>query len=266
MIKVKSCNDSQCKNILYKDNPSFSSIVLGNSKGDLWVNNIKKPTVALAYSRPVGGFSIMGIPEDYEIFLQLLEGDFLAELKENGFDYFEFSVEEPRLEKRLLEKFSDRIIYEEDEYFYQKYDKNEVNELKNYTILAVDIEMINQLNSGGYNNPELLIEKILDSWDSYEEFLFRSLGFIAIKGKLIVGVILGTAVFERVVAIDIETHADHRKKGIAKTLTQNFINACIHKELVPQWNCVDSNIASRNTVESLGFKQIKKKPFYWFKL
>ncbi|HKL41920.1 MAG TPA: GNAT family N-acetyltransferase, partial [Clostridia bacterium] len=66
--------------------------------------------------------------------------------------------------------------------------------------------------------------------------------------------------------IDIETHADHRKKGIAMTLTQYFINECIQRKLIPQWNCVDSNIASRKTAESLGFKLLKKKPYYWFKL
>lgn len=266
MRKVDNYNYSQFKNILYKDNPSFSSIVTGNSKGDLWVNNIENPTVAIAYSRPVGGFSIIGVPEDDEVFLQFLEKDFFAEIKENGFNYFEFSVEESILEKKLLEKFSDKKISQEDEYYFRKYEKCEANILKNYAILPVDVEVINQLNSGVFNNPEFLSEKILESWDSYDGFLLKSLAFIAIKNKTIVGVILGTAIYEKIVAIDIETHTDHRRKGIAKALTQRFTNACLQKELIPQWNCVDSNIASRNTVESLGFKQIKKKPFYWFKL
>jgi len=72
--------------------------------------------------------------------------------------------------------------------------------------------------------------------------------------------------FEKVVAIDIEIHEDYRRKVLATTLTQHFVNACIQRELIPQWNCVDSNIASRNTAESIGFQLIKKKPFYWFKL
>lgn len=42
MSKVNNHNYSQFKNILYKANPSFSSIVAGNSRGELWVNNIKK--------------------------------------------------------------------------------------------------------------------------------------------------------------------------------------------------------------------------------
>jgi hypothetical protein len=143
MRKVDNYNYSQFKNILYKDNPSFASIVTGNSKGDLWVNNIENPAVAIAYSRPVGGFSIMGIPDDYEVFLQFLEKDFFAEINENGFNYFEFSVEETILEKKLLEKISDKKISQEYEYYFRKYDKSEVSALKNYTILAIDIETIN---------------------------------------------------------------------------------------------------------------------------
>jgi ribosomal protein S18 acetylase RimI-like enzyme len=266
MIKVKSCNDSQCKSILYKDNPSFSSIVIGNSKGELWINNRENPTVALAYSAPVGGFVIMGIPENDDVFLQFLEKEFLVELKAKGLNYFEFSVEEPILEKRVLEKFSNRKMNQEDEYFYRKYDETEVDELNNYTVLTVNSETINHLNSGVYDNPAFLNKKILESWNTYEEFLDSSLAFIAIKEKTIVGVIIGTAVFDKVVAIDIETHVDHRKKGIAKTLTQYFVNECIQRELIPQWNCVDSNIPSKNTAESLGFKLLKKKSFYWVKL
>lgn len=266
MRKENNYNYSHFKNILYKDNPSFSSIVAGNIKGDLWVKNIKNPTVAIAYSQPVGGFAIIGIPAEDEVFLQHLKKDFFPKLKENGFNYFEFSVEEAALEKKILEKFSDKKINQEDEYYFRKYEKCEANILNNYTILAVDIEIIDQLNAGVFNNPEFLSEKILESWDSYEAFLLKSLAFIAIKDQTIVGVILGTAIYEKIVAIDIETHTDHRRKGIAKALTQRFTNACLQKELIPQWNCVDSNIASRNTVESLGFKQIKKKSFYWFKL
>ncbi len=266
MRKVMSCNYSQCKSILYKDNPSFSSIVIGNSKGELWVNNIEKPAVALAYSAPVGGFAIMGTPENYDGFFQFLEKKFLIELKAKGFNYFEFTVEEPILEKRVLEKFSDKEMNQEDEYFYRKYDKTEVHELSDYSVLRVNSDIIKNLNSGVYDNPEFLKKRILESWNSYEEFLDSSLAFIAIKEKTIVGVILGTAVFDKVVAIDIETHADHRKKGIAMTLTQYFINECIQRKLIPQWNCVDSNIASRKTAESLGFKLLKKKPYYWFKL
>ena len=266
MKKVKNHNYHMYRKILSKDNPSFSSILAGNSKGELWVNSVQNPTVALVYSHPVGGFSIMGMPEDYKCFLKFLKENLFVELKEKGFNYFEFSVEEGSLEKQLLETFSEKRINQEDEFYFRKYNKSEINSLNNYKIIPVDLEMINQLNSEGYKNPGFVTTRILESWESYDQFLNNSLAFIAVKEKMIAGVIVGTAIYEKVLAIDIETHQDHRKKGVAKTLTQHFVNACIQKERIPQWNCVDSNIASRNTAESLGFQLIKKKPFYWFKI
>jgi len=254
------------RKILSKDNPSFSSILAGNSKGELWVNSVQNPTVALVYSHPVGGFSIMGIPEDYKCFIKFLKENIFVEVKEKGFNYFEFSFEEVSLKKQLLETFSEKKINQEDEYFFRKYEKSAVNVLEAYTILSVDLELMNQLSLEVYSNPEFLIARILESWVNYDQFFNNSLAFIAVKEKMIAGVIVGTAIYEKVLAIDIETHQDHRKKGVAKTLTQHFVNACIQKEHIPQWNCVDSNIASRNTAESLGFQLIKKKPFYWFKI
>lgn len=35
-------------------------------------------------------------------------------------------------------------------------------------------------------------------------------------------------------------------------------------DLVPHWDCVESNKGSIGTVESVGFERIKERPFYWF--
>ena len=60
--------------------------------------------------------------------------------------------------------------------------------------------------------------------------------------------VIGTARYQNVLPIDIETKEEYRQKGLAYLLTQYFVNACVESGLVAQWNCIDSNIASRSTV------------------
>jgi len=267
MEKIISAALSECTNILYNDSPSYSGIVAGECKGDVWVDNKLNPTLALVYSFAVGGFSIMGDPDDtsiYDDFIKFLREKLFAELKSNGTNYFEFSVESKRAEDRILKLFSNESINQEDEYFYRKSWTSEIGASDQYTITQVDTEFIERLQAGKYDNPEFLSERLLESWGTYEQFFAKGLAYVVIHESSIIAVIVGTARYQNVIPVDIEIKEDHRKKGLATTLTQYFVNECVDRGLVVQWDCVDSNIASRNTVEKIGFKLIKKRPVYWF--
>lgn len=50
--------------ILSEDNPSYSGILAGKCKGDIWVDDAKNPELALVYSNAVGGFAILGEPKN----------------------------------------------------------------------------------------------------------------------------------------------------------------------------------------------------------
>ncbi len=104
----------------------------------------------------------------------------------------------------------------------------------------------------------------MEAWGSYRNFLSKSLAFVALYRKRIEAVIVGTARFNNIVPIDIETEEQHRKKGLAFILTQSFINECLDNQLVAQWSCVDSNDSSKKTAQKAGFLFMKKKPYYWF--
>ena len=110
----------------------------------------------------------------------------------------------------------------------------------------------------------MLEERLLNSWGSYQIFLNKSVAFVALHKKKIQAVVVGTARFQNIIPIDIETAKQHRKKGLASALTYNFVNECIKQNLVPQWNCVDSNDASKKTAENADFTFMKKELYYWF--
>ena len=71
---------------------------------------------------------------------------------------------------------------------------------------------------------------------------------------------------ENYIPIDIEVLKEHRKRGVAKALASAFVKQCMKCGLVPHWDCVESNKGSICLAESVGFKKIKERPFYWFEI
>lgn len=269
MIKVEKLESSNMKAVLYEDSPSFSGIVAGECKGHLWVDDTKNPSLAMAYSFAVGDYSILGEPQEesvYKQFYNFLIEDLFPKLREKNEYCFEFSTESIRMQEYMLKMFSDRIIEREDEFFYRKATKivTKMQISNEYMIAKIDAKFIAQLEQGKYENRKFLEERLLESWGSYHDFLNKSVAFVALYQKRIVAVIVGTARFHKIIPIDIETEEQHRKKGLASALTKCFVNECVDNQLVAQWDCVDSNVASKKTVQKAGFLFMKKKPYYWF--
>lgn len=268
MIKIKKIDINKANNIISEDNPSFSGILTGESVGDIWVDNIETPSLALVHSFAVGGYSIMGNPQEDIILKKLYDfliTELFPQLKEEN-EEFEFSVESDEIKKRFFDMFTGQKIESEDEYYF----RNQERIVKNrkipdgYTIANINSEFIHKLENGKIENKEMLETRLLESWGSYQNFLQKSVAFVAIYQKRIDAVILGTARFHNIIPIDIETNEKHRNKGLASVLTEYFVNECIEKKLVAQWNCVDSNHASKKTAKNAGFKLLKKDQYHWF--
>lgn len=115
-------------------------------------------------------------------------------------------------------------------------------------------------------NQEMLTKRILGSWESIDDFFNKSLAFCIMCVDKIVAVIVGTSRFNHYIAIDIATEEEHRKKSLGQILTQTFVNECIERGLLPQWSCVESNLASRKLVEKVNFKFLKQNDVYWFNI
>jgi RimJ/RimL family protein N-acetyltransferase len=269
MIKVDKLSNKISSDILSDDSPSFSGIVTGDCKGELWVDDPKNPSLALVYSSAVGGFSILGSPQNdnvYEQFNYFLNNYLLPSLKKNNVNSFEFSVESSSTQSKLLEAFSSKEIKSELEFMHRN-DKTidrPIHIPEEYKIEIVDSNLVNRFQSDEIENQNMLADRLLNSWNSYEIFYKRSIAFAAFHQNKIVAVIVGTARFNDVIPIDIETDKQHRNKGLASALTHYFVNKCVDDQLVAQWDCIESNTASKRIAIKSGFKLIRKRPFFWF--
>lgn len=263
-IKIKDVT-----NIINENAPSFSGIVNGDCKGKVWVDNIEVPRFAIVESYAVGGFALLGKYEDKEDLIKLkyfLETEFFNHLKKNGYDCFEFSIENEYMRNNILEMFKNRSIHTENEYSFRTstIPKKPYVIPKEYQLNKIDTIFWNMLLAGEYENVDFVKNRLLESWNSFNEFINKSVAYCILYKKEIVAVMIGTACYNNIVAIDIETEIKHRRMGLAYVMATEFIAECLEKNYIPQWDCVESNLNSYNLAKKLGFELINKNIVYWF--
>lgn len=249
--------------------PSHAGIMSGICKGNLWVNDKTDPTLAVTYSYCVGGCGITGIvKEGKEKEARAFFEHVFLDLRKQGVNEFEFSIEEEALCKKVLELFQDKAIESEGEYSYRKSDFPEpVKEISSqYKLRQVDASFLNDLYDGKWENSEMLLERLENSWYSETDFLENSCAYVAMENQCIIGIIFGSARYEEYIVVDIEVVRSYQNQGIASKLSEIFIRNCVQKGITVQWDHTESNKRSQALAKKLGFTLFKNRPFYWFEI
>lgn len=210
--------DIKLKNVIHvlnEKSPSFSGIVNHECKGKLWVDNIKVPRLAIVESFAVGSFAFLGKIETNKDFLDLkdfIENQLFYHLQNNGYHCFEFSIESENIRKHILELFKDKLIQTEKEFSFRVNAIPKSNQIipNEYEIRKVDDIFWKMLSEGKFLNEDFLRIRLLESWHSFEDFENKSIGYCTIFENRIVAVMIGTACFNHVIAIDIETEEKHK--------------------------------------------------------
>lgn len=271
MIKVELGKIKNFSNIISKDSPSFSGIVSGECLGEIWVDNVENPHLAVVYSTAVEGFTILGelpIGKSYSQFICFLVETLFVQLKDSGWSYFDFSIDSEIVKAAVFEGLGDRDLQSEVEYSFHK--KNKMNNIQTlptgYELIAVDAVFLEKIKRKTIKQGEFLTNRLKISFPSYQEFLDRSVAFVAVWDHEIVAIIIGTGIFENRIAVDIETASEHQQKGIACSLTQVFVNTCIDKGFIVQWDCMSSNIASNKVARKVGMELFRENRIYFREL
>ncbi len=302
MIKIDNYILKEYKNVTKDDCPSFSGILAGECKGDAWVDNTENPQIAIAYSHAVGSFAFLGSINNETINTMLrdfLNNYLFDSLKEKGVNNFEYSIENDGLKPYIQKMFEEKIVQSEKEYSFRyrdNYNSSEypspdntnfgysisgINNIQNpsphnyiihnslpdnYIMQRIDNEFWSKVLNGDYTNQSFLTQRLLESWGSIENFCEKSVGFCITYLDCIASVILGTARFNNIVPIDIETKDEFKKMGLGYSLTIEFVNECTKKGLIAQWDCVESNPISYKLAEKAGFELFKVNRVFWFEI
>ena len=91
-----------------------------------------------------------------------------------------------------------------------------------------------------------------------DQFVTDGLGYCAVQNHTICAAVSCFARYRNEAEIQITTHVDHRRKGLAQALAARFILDCQNKGIECPWDATDE--ASANLANKLGYSECKEYP------
>lgn len=89
------------------------------------------------------------------------------------------------------------------------------------------------------------------SYNSPEDFITRGVGFCALRDERIISCASSFTACHEGIEIEINTHPDFRRRGIASALAATLIEHCLKRGIQPHWNA--ANPISAKFAEKLGY-------------
>lgn len=125
---------------------------------------------------------------------------------------------------------------------------------------GVRIESINPENAGDL---EIFDVDIFHRfWNSKNDVLEHCIGNILYVDDAPASLVYSAGFSNRLAEIDIVTQEAYRGRGLATTNTKRFVNHCLERDLIPNWDCYCNNLPSYKLAKKLNFKENRKYSFW----
>lgn len=245
MIKLDNKDFKKIAHLVKSQNElSVFSVIIGVNPGEIYVNNIDNPTVALIQTSECN--LITGSPDDEKFNSEVSsELDFWDQITPDSNDWID------KIPTIHPNSFIRR--YKRRQYVLSSNNFIECNSILRggYVLEKVDLSL---LRKNLFENSVKVLEWV-EEWGDDKRFEKYGTGYLIRNDKAIVSWSLSDCSFEKKIAIGIHTDNRYRKNGFGKIVTSATIKECISKGYREiQWLCVDSNKGSRSIAEKLGFR------------
>ncbi|WP_096435632.1 GNAT family N-acetyltransferase [Alteribacter populi] len=221
-----------------------STIILSYLQGHMgtaWVDNLENPTVAQI---TVGIFVFYaGNPNTKEA-EELLYN--LPEFTLAIVDSDEWKRRIETVHKGSIEKFQRYRFKKNPEHLDRKHLKNLLTKLpKGYEIKRIDENVAKE--------PSLheLSEDFISQFNSIDDFINRGVGFAILNEGQVVCAATSFSIYDDGIEIEIATHPNYRRKGLATITASTLIVDCLDRGLYPSWD--GANNESVNLAQKLGY-------------
>ena len=104
---------------------------------------------------------------------------------------------------------------------------------------------------------------LCSAFDSPGECCRRGVGVAALHDGVPVAGAGSYSVYRGGIEIEIDTRADHRRKGLAAACGAALILACLDRGLYPSWDAID--LRSAALAEKLGYHRGEPYTVYWIR-
>lgn len=207
-----------------------------------WVDEVEDPKCAQII---VGDFCFLAgipneelashIPTDYK-------SDYLIIVPQN--ERWAKLIEETYLDRSI--KITRYAIKKELEVFNIPKLKSYVASLDtSYVLKAIDKEVYEQVMQTEWS------QDLCSQFANYEDYAQRGIGFVALHGEKVVSGASSYTVYREGIEIEIDTHKDYRRQGLALVCGARLVLESLERGLYPSWDA--ANKASVALSEKLGY-------------
>jgi len=217
--------------------------------GDAFIDRYPDPTVGMMSS---GEYTFFGgdanskeAEELVKAVFQLIPGnETTATFAESEPDWEKTLLSVPENNPKSVPRFG---IVQRDYDFDQKKLRSFVEALpEGYEIKEFDMDLYDQAMSEDWS------KEFCEIFDSGEDYLKRGFGIAAVQDGKLISATSTQTVYDGGTEIQIATHPDYRKRGLAKPTAAAFILECIKRNMRPHWDA--ANKISLRIALDLGYE------------
>lgn len=234
--------------------PMLHSVIEGNQTGHIFVDHVSNPSAAFIWSNMEYAYLISDSPGIGTGIIEIVEETILPILDKAGVGFlsiFPYGVSPADVQawfphRKPVSFGVNSYIFEPEKFEILRAQAN---------LLPPDFELI-KLNGEtlGREVCQGIREDILFCWKSLEHFERLGLGYcIQSQQHGVVCACYAIGYGAKAYQINIWTHREHRRKGLARNATIAFLTESLKEGKTIYWINDAPNIASRCLAESLGF-------------
>ncbi len=251
-----------CKGLLNEQGQlEAKAVVEGANPGRVFVDDMDTPTSGLIWLGNHDGFIFFGDEKNERFNHEVnhfIDTVITPEARKAGLFWFEAIGNHEKWDEMLEKLFAHRKLgsWNQRVYTLQQSDYKSSGALpveQGYRVVKIS-ETLYHNRDHSIKNIAFLHRKILEFWSSPECFFREGIGYCIICNDEIVSVCFSGFVVGNVHCIDIETLQAHQGKKLAQKAAAAYAEDCLEHNLVPYWDCMESNKPSIAVAENLGFR------------
>ncbi|NEN86452.1 GNAT family N-acetyltransferase [Paenibacillus elgii] len=250
-----------------KTNVALMSIVAGNNKGKIFVDDSEHPRTAMIWAIASIAF-FAGDCRNSE-FTAHLNSYMGRKIKQDSLDiiggtWFTIAVGDEAWDKALNEALTDYELVEgedlEFDFAADRYSMlRQAQAESRIQVTPLDAELLNDPEN------DFVLEDLNEFWNSPGDFMDKGFGYCVLKDGIVQSVCFSGYVYGNGHDLVVRTYEEEeRQKGLGAAVTFAYLDHCVRSGLVPHWTTDEENEASIALANKCGFVLKEKSKIYEF--
>ncbi len=239
-----------------------TSVVEGNSHGEMWVDDVASPQTVFMWDRRYC-YYLAGHAHDEEFnknVEKILTEEIIPEAVRHDYSVFKAYYTSNEWERIIEDIFKERCPLKRARQFYTfKKVKNSWKIPPGCSVVQIDGDLLEST----LKNVEEVTGEIESMWNSVSDFLKKGVGFCLVCGSEIVSWCTGEYFSKGRCGIGIETVEEYQRRGFATLTAAAFVDYCVSKNIAPHWDCFGNNAPSIRVAEKVGFEKVMEYTVYF---